>query len=116
MSGSITAQYQGDGKTARTMDVKEMNKEFGLLVKKARKEMGLTLRDLSDALENSVEYTSIYRLEQGGRDPRLSEAIELDSYLGLGFVEFVKRWGAGSYVPPEEVQIRGVKYRIDRQS
>jgi transcriptional regulator with XRE-family HTH domain len=60
--------------------------EFATLVKEARRDRGLSLRELADVLAQTgvkIDSSGLNRIEQGSREPRLSEARALTNVLGL---------------------------------
>lgn len=59
-------------------------KRFGEAVRKARKDMFLSQRELADQLEGvKLDPTAITRIETGSRDVKLGEAVELCRVLNI---------------------------------
>ncbi|MGY3267684.1 transcriptional regulator with XRE-family HTH domain [Bacillus sp. TE9106W] len=76
--------------------------EFGTLVRKYRKEKGLTLADLGEIVELSHPYLS--QIELGKRNPSLDIVRKLSEALEVDFTELA--WRAGFYTDAEIQQKR----------
>lgn len=71
---------------------------FGRRVRAARERAGWTQQQLADALGRyglKVDTSAITRIENGSRDPRLSEAESIANAFGLGLAELIPKGDNG---------------------
>ena len=75
---------------ARTPAANAMAAAFGQRMKNARADAGLTQAELQQLLTERgvpLDTSAITRLEAGGREPRLNEALAIAGTLGFGLTD-----------------------------
>lgn len=77
-----------------TREVPDLSLHFGACVKQAREQHGFTQQQLADRLRAygwKVDTSGITRIENGSRDPRISEAQAIATALGIDLADLVPK-------------------------